>query len=84
MRTAVSFFQSITAAAGYIILISVARDVGRRHGQGALGFNEGLAPVAITEAVDAHTTTAAAAGVDELVVTQVDAGDGLPGRGHWC
>ena len=49
-------------------------DRGRSHGEGALGFDEGLAPVAVAQAIDPDTAAAAAAGVDELVVTEVDPG----------
>src|SRR3989344_4635294 len=46
----------------------------RGHGECALGFDEGFAPVAVAQAVDSNTTAAAAAGVDKLVISQVDTG----------
>lgn len=46
----------------------------RSQRQDALGLQITAVPVAVVEAVDAHTTAAAAAGVDELIITQIDAG----------
>ncbi|MNP33874.1 hypothetical protein D3C76_1271360 [compost metagenome] len=47
---------------------------GAVHRQDALGFHVAGLPVAVVEAVDAHAATAAAAGVDELVIAYIDAG----------
>src|ERR1700743_1243155 len=55
-------------------LLVAGRDRGRSHCQGTLGFNEGLAPVAVAQAIDPDATAAAAAGMDELVIAQVDPG----------
>jgi hypothetical protein len=73
MRTAASFSATPPRQVQHFDIKSIARNGGRCHGQRALGFDEGLAPVA-SPRLSMRTTAAAAAGVDELVVAQVDAG----------
>ncbi|KKI99732.1 hypothetical protein PROH_07575 [Prochlorothrix hollandica PCC 9006 = CALU 1027] len=48
--------------------------VHRSQREYALGLQITAVPVAVIETVDAHTTAAAAAGVDELIIPQIDAG----------
>src|SRR5690606_39743836 len=45
----------------------------RSQCQNTLGFNKAALPVGTVQAVDAYATAAAAAGMDELVIAQVNA-----------
>ena len=44
-----------------------------RQSQNPLGFNKARAPVAAAQAIHPYTTAAAARGMDELIITYIDA-----------